>query len=72
MVFKKGNRLIQHNDPDLRSSYLVRIICVIQKNDKRNIIIHMFMSGDIVLCPVISWETTVQRVRMIPESSNES
>ena len=28
VVFKKGNRVIQHSDPDLRSSYLVRIIFV--------------------------------------------
>ena len=32
----------------------------------------MFKSVDTVQCPVISWATTVQRVRMIPGSSNES
>ena len=66
MIFKKGNRVIQHNDPDLRSLDLVRIIFVFQNNDKRNICIHIFKSGD------ISWATTVQIVRMIPESSNKS
>ena len=69
MVFKKGNRVIKHNDPDLQSSDLVKIIFVFQNNDKRNIFIHMFNSDDTVLSPVISWETTVQRVRMIHESS---
>ena len=32
----------------------------------------MFKSGDTVLCPLVSWSTTFRRVRMIPESSNES
>ena len=72
MVLKKRNRVIQHNDPYLRSSDLVTIIFVFNKSYKRNICIHMFKSVDTVLCPVISWATTVQRVRMIPESSNES
>ena len=49
VVFKKGNRVIQHNDPDLRSSGLVRIIFVFQKNDKRNICIYMFNSDGTVL-----------------------
>ena len=26
VIFKKGNKVIQHNDPDLRSSDVVRII----------------------------------------------
>ena len=72
MVIKKGNIVIQHNDPDMLSSDLVRIILFLQKNEKRNKCIHMFKSGDTVLCSVISWETTVQRVRIMPESSNES
>ena len=55
VVFKKGNRVIHHNDPYLRSSDLVRIIFVFQNNDKRNICIHMFKSGYTFLCPVISW-----------------
>ena len=32
----------------------------------------MVKLGDTVLCPLISWSTTFQRVRMIPESSYES
>ena len=72
MVFKKGNRVIHHNEPDMRFSDLVRIIFVFQKNDKRNICIHMFKSGATVLCQMVLWETTVQIVRMIPESSNKS
>ena len=53
VVFKKFNRVIHHNDPDLRSSDLVRIAFVFQNNDKRNICIHMFKSGDTDLCPLI-------------------
>ena len=72
VVFKKGNRLIQQNNPDLWSSDLVRIIFVLRNNDKWNICIHIYKSGDIDLCPVISWVTKVQIVHIIPESSNES
>ena len=72
VIFKKGNRVIHHNDPDLRSSDLVRIIFVLRNNDKCSICIHMFKSGDTDLCPLISRATTVQRVHMVPESSNES
>ena len=72
MIFKKGNRVIQHNDPYLRSSYLVTIIFVFQKNDKCNICIHIFKSGDTDLCPLISRATKFQRVNIVPKSSNES
>ena len=67
VVLKKRNRVIQHNDPDLRSSDLVTIFFVFKKNDKHNKCIHWFKSGDTVLCLVISWATTFQRVYKIPE-----
>ena len=68
VVFKKVNRVIHHNDPDLRSSDLVRIIFVLRNNDMWNICIYIFKSGDIDLCPVISWLTKFQIVHIIPES----
>ena len=46
VVFKKGNIVIQHNDPDLISSDLVRII-FFQNSDKSNICIHIFLSHEI-------------------------
>jgi hypothetical protein len=65
ITFKKGNKIIDHSDPELSSSDLVRIRFVFQKNDKRDVCIHMFRSGDKELCPVIAWAHTIQRVRKI-------
>ena len=70
--FKKNSRLINHADSKLDESDLVRIQFEYQKNDKRDVSIHMFKSGDKVLCPIIAWARTVQRVRKIPNSSDNS
>ena len=70
--FKKGNSVVNHDHPNLHSSDLVRITFKFQKNDKRDVSIHMFRSGDKTLCPVIAWATTVKRVRAIQEASNDS
>ena len=72
LVFKKGNRILNHNDPNLDKADLVRVRFVFQKNDKRDVQVHMFRSGDDLLCPVIAWAKTVQRVRKIPSSSDNS
>ena len=66
IVFKKGNRLLKHDDPALSQADLVRVRFVFQKNDKRDVQIHMFKSGDDLLCPVKAWAMTVKRVRNIP------
>jgi hypothetical protein len=62
ITFKKGNRVLKHDNPDIKSADLVRIRFCYQKNDKRDVCIHMFKSGDPILCPVIAWATTVLRV----------
>ena len=72
IVFKKDNRVLSHADSDLHSANLVRIRFVFQKNNRRDVQIHMFRSGDDLLCPVLAWATTVKRVRKIPGSDNES
>jgi hypothetical protein len=72
VTFKKGNSIINHLDPLIFSADLVRVKFVFQKNDKRDVCIHMFRSGDSILCPVIAWAHTVSRVRNIPTSSDDS
>jgi hypothetical protein len=72
IIFKKGNSIINHSDPLLQSSDLVRIKFVFQKNDKRDVCIHMFRSGDTTLCLVIAWANTVQRIRKIPSTTDDS
>ena len=72
IIFKKGTSIVHHSDPNLHMSDLVRITFEYQKNDKRDVCIHMFRSGDNTLCPVLAWAKTVQRVRSIPGASDSS
>ena len=72
ILFKKGNKIVQHSHPKLHTSDLVRIHFEMQKNDRRDVCIHMFKSGDEVLCPVRAWAATVKRVRQIEEANDES
>jgi hypothetical protein len=72
ILFKKNNRVSRHDNPDLHMADLVRIKFCFQKNDKWDVCIHMFRSGDPLLCPVMAWAQTVQRVRKILESNDDS
>ena len=72
ITFKKGSKIVKHDDPNLDKSDLVRIRFEYQKNDKRDICVHMFRSGDKILCPVIAWAATVKRIRNIKDSSDDS
>ena len=72
ILFKKGNTVLDHSNPNLSSSDLVRVTFEYQKNDQRDVIIHMFRSGDNTLCPVKAWAYTVQRVGQIPGATEES
>ena len=63
---------LDHSDPDLTSADMVRIRFIYQKNDRRDVCIHMFKSGDPELCPVVVWANTVQRVRKIKGSNEDS
>jgi hypothetical protein len=70
--FKKGNRLLNNTDPNIISADIVRIRFTYQKNDKRDVCIHMFRSNDTVLCPVVAWANTVIRVLKIPQADQNS
>lgn len=72
ITFKKKNRILSHSSKHLASADLVRIRFCYQKNDKRDVCIHMFKSGDKVLCPVIAWAAIVKRVRNIEGSNDNS
>ena len=67
--FKRGNKQLKHGSKVLHLADLVQIRFEFQKNDHRDVIIHMFRSGDSILCPVIAWANTIRRVRLIPGSS---
>ena len=70
--FKRGSSVLAHNHKQLHTSDLVQITFQFQKNDKRDVCIHMFSSGDKLLCPVQAWAKIVQRVRSIPGADDES
>ena len=70
--FKRRNKQLKHGSKVLHLADLVQIRFEFQKNDKRDIIVHMFRSGDNTLCPVIAWAKTIRRVRAIPGSSEDS
>jgi hypothetical protein len=72
IVFKKDGKILHHKNDQLKYADLVQIKFIFQKNDRRDVCIHMFSSGDKVLCPVIAWANVVKRVLNIPQSSENS
>ena len=70
--FIKKGRIIPHDDKRLDTSDIVRIQFEFQKNDKRDIRVHMFRTDDKLLDPVKAWATTVKRVRSYIHSSDDS
>lgn len=55
------SRLLQANSQahEIESSKLVIVTFEFQKNDKRNVQVHMFCTNDSVLNPVVAWAKTV-------------
>ena len=50
---------------------MVAITFEFQKNDKRNKTVHMFKTGDKMMCPVVAWATTIKRIQQTIPNSNE-
>ena len=63
---------MKHGNPQLECSDIVRVRFEFQKNDKRDINIHMFRTQDKVLNPVKAWAVTVQRVRSYHQSNDDT
>ena len=72
--FKKDGKILPHSSSEeiLKSAELIIITFEFQKNDWRNHTVHMFSSGDILLCPVIIGTKIVKRVIAIPGSNDDS
>ena len=71
--FKKNGRVLAHDSQGLIHADLVMITFEFQKNNIRNRTVHMFKTGDPVLCPVVAWATTVQRIlRTVPDFSGDT
>eukprot|EP00978_Attheya_sp_CCMP212_P036239 scaffold162830_cov52-Attheya_sp.AAC.9 len=70
--FFRRHKELSHNDPRLASADSVTITFEYQKNDERNDSVTMHRTGDMLLCPVISWAAIVQRVLSYPSTDKES
>ena len=64
--FTSKGRRIPHDSPNLEESDMVAINFEFQKNDRRDVQIHLFRTDDKILCPVKAWAATVKRVRSYP------
>ena len=64
--------MLHHDNPNLASSDMVRIWFCYQKNDKCDVCIHLFKSGDPILCLVKALANTVQRVLRLPGANKNS
>ena len=69
IIFKKRGITVPHSSNQLESADIVMIIFEFQKNDKRDIQIHMFKTSDDVLNPVTAWAKTVRRVWSYPNAT---
>ena len=70
--FMKDGKRVHHNSPELASSDIVIITFEFQKNDKRDVQIHMFRTNDKVLNPVLAWAKTIQRLLSYPGSNDDT
>ena len=73
ITFKKEGITMIQGTGDLIEANMVAITFEFQKNDRRDKTVHMFKTGDNIMCPVIAWATTVRRLRnTIPDVSEET
>ena len=71
--FKKNGVVLDQDSKQLKCADIVIITFEFQKNNIRNRTVHMFSTGDKLLCPVVAWATTVQRIlNTIPKASGDT
>jgi len=73
IVFKKKQGgIIPHSSPSLTEADMVVITFEYQKNDHRDVQVHMFKTDDPTLNPVVAWAKTVQRVWGYPGTTEDT
>ena len=73
IIFKRDGITLSHDATHLSEAEMVAITFEFQKNDKRNKTVHMFRTGDSILCPVVAWANTVKRlIHTIPEVNDDT
>ena len=70
---KMNGRALDFRARELSHADMIMITFETQKNDTRNKTIHMFRTGDKLMCPVIAWATTIKRILdTIPGASGDT
>ncbi len=70
---KKNGKTLDFKAKDLLQADMIMITFEYQKNNTRNKTIHMFRTGDALMCPVIAWATTIRRIlNTIPGASGDT
>jgi hypothetical protein len=64
-VFRKHNKIVPHDDPDLALADNITITFEYQKRDLRDDSVTQSKSGDFFLCPVRAAATVIQRLQSI-------
>ena len=61
VIFKKEGMTMAQGRNEITDANMVAITFEYQKNDKKNKAVHMFKTGDNIMCPVIAWATNIRR-----------
>ena len=73
IVFKKRQGgIVPHSSSSLHEADMVVITFEFQKNDHRDVQVHMFKTNDPILNPVTAWANTVQRVWGYPGTTEDT
>ena len=73
IILKREGTTIGHRSEMIKEADMGTITFEFQKNDRRNITIHMFRTGDSILCAVVAWGSTVKRLILtIPNANDET
>ena len=70
--FFRDNKVMALDDPDLRLATALSITFEFQKTDVRHETVHQHATGHLILCPVLCWAATVQRILAYPGCKNTS
>ena len=73
IVFKRQGTTIPQEEQISTQANMVAITFEFQKNDRRNKTVHMFKTGDSLMCPVIAWANTVKRIlQTVPKANGDT
>ena len=72
IIFRRGRRIIRHDDPELEYADNVTIIFEMQKKDERDDSVTHWCTNHPILCPVRLWATVVKRIKSYPGTDDNT